>query len=168
MLAIGILGQTVVPSAPTGLTAARAPATQVVLNWTDTSANETGFEIQRATDSGFTAGLTTFTTAVNATTFTNTVPSATDTYYFRVRAFNLVGNSVYTTVGPVLPPALLSYSIFPANAVPVTAAEPDAAAVELGMKFTSNIAGRITGIRYYPYSVLLTHIQIPPSDNCLI
>jgi hypothetical protein len=40
-------------------------------------------------------------------------------------------------------------SIFAVTAVPLVAAEPDAAAVELGMKFTSTTAGRVTGVRFY-------------------
>jgi PKD repeat protein len=43
-------------------------------------------------------------------------------------------------------------SLWKSGAAPTTAADPDTAAVELGVKFKSDIGGRITGIRYYKSS----------------
>ncbi|PYR42224.1 MAG: hypothetical protein DMF93_06310, partial [Acidobacteria bacterium] len=40
-------------------------------------------------------------------------------------------------------------SIFPASSVPTIASYPDAAPVELGLKFRSDAAGTITGVRFY-------------------
>ncbi len=80
------------PRAPSSFTSARnAGNTANVLNWVDNSLNETGFTIQRATDSAFTAGLTTFNLAANATTYTDTV--AAGTYFYRIRASNTVGDT---------------------------------------------------------------------------
>jgi WD40 repeat protein/chitodextrinase len=42
-----------------------------------------------------------------------------------------------------------TFTIWPATAVPATPAEPDTAAVELGVKFRSDSDGYITGIRFY-------------------
>ncbi len=74
-----------VPVAPTNLAAA-ATAPTVTLTWTDNATNETGFTIQRARNTGFTTGLTTFTAAANATTFVDSTVAATTTYYYRVQA----------------------------------------------------------------------------------
>jgi len=82
------------PVAPSNLVAALlASPVRVRLTWTDNSLNETGFTIQRATDSGFTTGLTTFTVGANVATFTDTSVVANTTYYYRVAANNLVGDT---------------------------------------------------------------------------
>ena len=48
-------------AAPSGLSASAAGSTQINLTWSDNSSNETGFAIDRATDSGFTQNLVTTT-----------------------------------------------------------------------------------------------------------
>jgi len=61
----------------------------VVLTWTDNSLIETGFTIQRATNSGFTGNsVTSVNVADNATTYTWTGLSRNTAYYFRIRANN--------------------------------------------------------------------------------
>jgi hypothetical protein len=42
-----------------------------------------------------------------------------------------------------------SVSIFKSSAVPGTPSEPDGNAVELGVKFTSDVAGTVSGVRFY-------------------
>jgi hypothetical protein len=69
------------------------------LRWTDTATNETGFTIQRATNSTFTTGLSSSTAAANATTLTQTVTRNT-TYYYRIRANNTGGSSAWTNAQP--------------------------------------------------------------------
>jgi beta-glucanase (GH16 family) len=77
------------PSAPTSLLAAAVSSGQIQLNWTDTSSNELGFKIERATNSAFTQDFVPITTtAANATGFLDTNLLANTTYYYRVRAAN--------------------------------------------------------------------------------
>src|SRR5262249_52784367 len=88
--------------------------------------NQTGFHLDRATDSGFTQGLITQTIAASATSFTDTATGLApgSTFYYRIRAFNLAGesaNSATATVPiPLAPPK-------PSNAqvLNVTTAEID-------------------------------------------
>ncbi len=47
----------------------------------------------------------------------------------------------FTTVG--------QYSLFPSTATPATVTVQDPNAVELGMKFTSDVSGNVTGVRFY-------------------
>ena len=54
--------------------------------------NPTNFTIQRATNLGFTTGLTTITAAGSVRTVTQTVTRNT-TYYYRIRANNNIGGS---------------------------------------------------------------------------
>jgi predicted phage tail protein len=98
------------PTAPTGLNAVANLTTQITLNWTDNANNENGFKIERSTNS---AGNFTEIAQVGAgiTTFVNTGLNPSTTYFYRVRAFNDVGNSAYsneanaTTLSPPVPNA---------------------------------------------------------------
>lgn len=60
------------------------------LSWTDNSSNETGFAIDRATNVGFTTGLTTFSVGANVTQTTDDLSAIGygTVYYYRVRAIN--------------------------------------------------------------------------------
>jgi hypothetical protein len=65
----------------------------VILSWQDNSIKETGFTVQRANDTAFTAGLVNFTVGANAVTYNDTTTNATLLYYYRVLANNLVGDT---------------------------------------------------------------------------
>jgi phosphodiesterase/alkaline phosphatase D-like protein len=86
------------PSTPGNFTAVNGPNSNktrsVILNWIDNSNNETGFTIQRATNSTFTQGLTTMAAAANTTTLTQTGLSRGTKYWYRIRANN--GTFIYT------------------------------------------------------------------------
>ena len=86
------------PAAPINLTAVTGPnanrTRSVILNWTDISNNETGFTIQRATNSLFTQGLTTVTVGANVTMLTQTGLSPNTQYWYRIRANN--GTIIFT------------------------------------------------------------------------
>ncbi|PWB51165.1 MAG: hypothetical protein C3F13_14850 [Anaerolineales bacterium] len=78
---------------------------RVTLTWVDNSNNEASFEIQRATDINFTIGLTTVTVGANTQTYTTgNIPRVS--YYFRIRAVNILGNSNWVNATPFpIPPA---------------------------------------------------------------
>jgi hypothetical protein len=81
------------PVAPSGLKVANGASSgnsrSVVFTWTDNSSLETGFTIQRATNSGFTGNsVTSVNVAANATTYTWTGLNRNTAYYFRIRANN--------------------------------------------------------------------------------
>jgi hypothetical protein len=88
------------PAAPSNLVAApTGPPTGVRLTWTNnaTSPAATNFYIDRATNAGFTAGLTHITVnSGTATTYTDTTVTAGTTYYYRVRAENAVSYSTWS------------------------------------------------------------------------
>jgi Glycoside hydrolase family 44/PA14 domain/Fibronectin type III domain len=85
--------QVAAPAAPSNLTATAVSPSQINLTWTDNSGNETGFVVERATDSGFTTGLTVTTVAANTISYSATGLAAGTTYWFRVRAANGGGSS---------------------------------------------------------------------------
>jgi endoglucanase len=82
--------------APSGLAASASSSSQIDLTWADNATSETGFELDRATNSAFTSGLVTATLPANTTSRTVTGLSAATTYYFRVRATSSAGNSEYS------------------------------------------------------------------------
>jgi FtsP/CotA-like multicopper oxidase with cupredoxin domain len=83
-----------IPEAPTNLTAVAVAGPPLAANlaWTDNSLDETAFTIQRATDAGFTAGLTAFSAPKDAVSYTDSTILDNQAYYFRVFATNVVGD----------------------------------------------------------------------------
>jgi fibronectin type 3 domain-containing protein len=98
--------QQTAPSAPTGLTGAAVSAAAIQLSWTDGSSNQTGFYLDRATNSTFTANLVTQTLSATAVSFTDSAAgiSSGGTYYYRIRAFNSVGTSSNSPAASVTVP----------------------------------------------------------------
>ena len=85
------------PSAPSDLVATAVSGPGVTLTWNDNSGNETGFEIQRDSGSGF---VTIGTAAVDATSFSDSGLSDNAIYSYRLSATGGSGNSLAsTTVG---------------------------------------------------------------------
>ena len=116
---LDMLASTPLPPAPTGL--ARSGSTvPIMLTWTDPTpvglnpnaplnlgnlANEIGFRILRATVTNGIPGayVPIGTTLANATSFTDTPPSQSQTYSYKVAAYNARGDGVASnalTVGP--------------------------------------------------------------------
>jgi hypothetical protein len=83
------------PAAPSALSAVAASSSQINLTWADNSNNESGFKIERSTDGGANYAEI-FTTGANATSYSNTALSPATPYTYRVRAYNLSGNSAYS------------------------------------------------------------------------
>jgi len=86
------------PEAPSNLTAGitgTGLSKRANLAWTDNSISETGFTIQRATNDTFTTGLTTFNVGPNTTTFINTIGNTNQSFFYRVAAANVVGDTAF-------------------------------------------------------------------------
>lgn len=83
-----------VPSGPSGLTATAAGRATIALKWTDASANEQGFRIERSSDGG--AFSVVATVAADAQAYSDGTVKVNKTYTYRVSAFNAAGTSPYS------------------------------------------------------------------------
>jgi titin len=79
---------TTAPAAPSNLTAINVTQTTLTLTWLDNSNNETGFTIQRATNSSFTRNLVSIPLGANMTSYNDSGLSRNTRYYYRILAFN--------------------------------------------------------------------------------
>ncbi|MGB2781925.1 MAG: fibronectin type III domain-containing protein, partial [Phycisphaerae bacterium] len=114
------------PTAPSNLTATTVSYDKIDLAWTDNSDNEDGFKIERKT-TGAWAQIDTVGEGV--TTYNDTGLDPETTYYYRVRAYNAAGDSVYTNKAsattdavPTIPitinaPYGISYSLAPIDII---------------------------------------------------
>ena len=85
------------PLAPSGLTANALSSSSVKLDWIDNSNDEDGFELERSLNSSGPFNLVANLSA-NSISFSNVGLSPSTTYYYRVRAFNLIGTSNYSNI----------------------------------------------------------------------
>lgn len=82
-----------IPRAPSGLGSSSVSSTQVQLYWNDNSNNETGFKIERKNGGDWTQ---IGTAGADTEIYYSGGLSSANTYTFRVRAYNVDGNSGYT------------------------------------------------------------------------
>jgi hypothetical protein len=153
VFASGPVAPPTTPAAPTGVTATAADGSALV-SWTAPS--DGGSPV-----TGYTVTPYIGTTAQAATTVTGTPPVTSTTvagltngatYTFTVAATNAVGTGPASTASaPVTPTAggCSTCTIWPASATPGTPSIADTSSVELGVKFTSDVNGQVTGIRFY-------------------
>ena len=97
----------VAPTTPTAPSAATATATaynSVTVRWSDNSANETGFKLERSGNGVNYSEIATL--GAGTTSMVDNGVVASSNFYYRVRAFNSVGNSAYSNVATVTTPAV--------------------------------------------------------------
>jgi LmbE family N-acetylglucosaminyl deacetylase len=93
-----VQGVSSTPIAPTNLALQPVSMSEIDLTWADNSANESGFNIERAPDNNGVAGTYAViaTVGANITSFASTGLNTATRYWYRVQAFNPTGNSPYT------------------------------------------------------------------------
>jgi hypothetical protein len=84
------------PLAPSALTAMVVSGTRVDLQWSDNSGNEQGFRIERCTGEGCDTFAEIASVAAGVTTHQDNTVAVDESYAYRVRAFNVAGNSDYS------------------------------------------------------------------------
>jgi chitodextrinase len=136
---------TVVPLAPTNLTASVLSSVKVSLQWTDNATNETGYKIERKIATGNYAVVG--TVLADITNFKDSSLSPNTTYTYRVYPYNAAGNSitysneVTVTTSQIVPnaPLTLTALVTPTNKVNLQWA--DNSLNENGFKIERKIVG---------------------------
>ncbi|MBX7120140.1 MAG: pre-peptidase C-terminal domain-containing protein [Gemmatimonadaceae bacterium] len=105
------------PAAPTGLAVLATSATAARVRWADAADNETSYRIERCQGAACTDFAELTAGAANDTSFSDAGLTAGQTYRYRVRARNAIGNSAYAgpvdvvLAGPTAPSALTATTI---------------------------------------------------------
>jgi titin len=135
------------PATPGNLVATAISSSQINLTWTDNSAGESGFVIERSLDG------TTFTlltsVGANATSYANTGLSSAATYYYRIYATGSGGSSGYSnraqattsTVVVTLPTAPSSLTAVPISTSQISLTWRDNSADEGGFLIERSSGG---------------------------
>ena len=106
-----------IPNAPSGLTATAVSSSQINLAWTDNSANEDLFKIERCQGTGCSTFAQIATVGANVTTYNDTGLTANTSYSYRVRANNLAGDSAYSNTASATTQAAQTVPAAPTNLV---------------------------------------------------
>jgi hypothetical protein len=156
-----------VPAAPGNLVAALWKGTNVYLSWSDNSDNETGFEIQRSVNA--TNWTSRSVAQANETNFVDAAVQPGATYYYRVRAKNLPGDSDFSNEAIMtlpLPPTIVT--------------QPASQTVSPGADVTFTVGATGTGPLHYQWragylpgdvpgatsdTLVLTNVQTGMSGN---
>ena len=164
-----------VPTAPTDLRVTLDSPTSALLNWTDTSSNETGFRIWRRT--GTNGSYTDIgVTSSNVTSFINSGLIPNTTYTYRLTAFNSLGDSgssneaVLTIPGdkPVTPANPTGLIAKATSATQVVLNWVDVSDNETGFRIRRRIgtAGTLTEIGTVSANVnFFTDLSAPPNST---
>jgi aqualysin 1 len=125
------------PTAPTNVAATAVSSTQIDVGWTDTSADETYFQVHRRTllDGVWSAWVLVGSPAANSTGYSDTGLVAETTYRHRVRSCNEDGCSAWALSPIVTTPAGSGPPAEPAN---LTAVAVSPTRIELGWTDTSS------------------------------
>ncbi len=132
-----VLANTLRPAAPTAFSATTVSAAQVDLTWTDASANETQFIIERCTGAGCASFGALATVGADVTAYQDVTVAASESYTYRIRAANIAGESAdagpvtATTLVPAAPTGVTAVAVSPSQ---IDLSWTDAADNELGYR----------------------------------
>ncbi len=135
----------VAPSAPTGVSAAAATS-QAQVSWSE-PANNGGSAITAYKITPFIGSSAQAVTEVGAPSTSTIVKGLTNgtSYTFTVSAVNPAGTGAASAASAAVTPQQTIFDF----GTPATVDSGDTKSTELGVKFTSEVAGHVTGIRFY-------------------
>lgn len=136
------------PEAPSNLVAKALSATEIKLTWTDNSNNEGEFKIERRLSGDEEAPFTLiFSTAASSTSFIDSGLLAGTTYEYRVKAFNLAGDSQYSNPASAMTYIPDTVSPYAVNFVNPTGGSTVSGTVNVKIEATDNVG--VTSLRFY-------------------
>jgi len=149
-----------VPAPPENVTVTPLSATEISVSWQDNSDNEDGFKVDRR-QSGTGDWVRVQTTGPGVESFTDSGLPADTTFYYKVKAYNAVGNSAYSSVaGATTQPALI-----PAIAVSTTAIEVSCYEGEQADDVTFHVWNSGTGTLLYDVVETSSTMEIAPTGG---
>ena len=120
------------PASPSNLNATAVASGQIKLAWIDNSSNETGFAIERSPN-GVNNWIEITTVADNTITYTDTGLTSGTTFFYRVAAYNLNGNSAFSNTG-----SATTIEVQPESPTNLGAVTFSSAQIDLSWQDTSN------------------------------
>jgi hypothetical protein len=119
----------VVPVAPSLLTTLANSTSQITLNWTDNSTNETGFNIEQMNGATWTVLAT---VPAGSTSYVSTGLASNTAYTYRVNALNSAGPSGYTNTSTATTQNVIITPTAPAAPTSLTASAVSSTQIALG------------------------------------
>ena len=105
------------PNAPSNLSAAAVSSSQINLTWADNATDESGFYIERCAGASCTNFAQIATVGADVTSYANTGLAASTSYSYRVRAYNVAGNSAYSNTASAVTLAAPAVPNAPTNLI---------------------------------------------------
>jgi hypothetical protein len=138
-------GAATAPSAPTGVSA-QGDSKSAVVHWTAPSSNG-GSPITGYTVTPYIGSTAQTPMSVGAAATSARVTGLTNgtSYTFKVKASNAIGSGVESAASGAVTPRASIFEL----ATPAVADGGDTSSVVLGLKFRSDVAGSVTGLRFY-------------------
>ncbi len=145
------------PSRPLDLVAVPQTQGRTELNWTDNSSEEEGFLLERSTDGvGFTEIAE---MPANSTAYADSALAPCAAYVYRVRAYNLAGESSYSNAAPAM--TLAAPGDFCLSVPPGMPTSASITAGETATFFLTLVPGG------NPLTVALACTSLPPGARCV-
>lgn len=139
---------TVSPAAPINLAATASSTSAISLSWSS-SAGATGYSIERSANGS--TGWAQIGTTTGATTYQDTALASGTTYYYRVRATGGSTSSAYSNVATATTTGTTTSTTDTlwSNSYTPSIDSYAAGNYELGVKFRTDVAGTVNGVRFY-------------------
>lgn len=154
------------PEEPDDLAAVAVSPSQVNLTWEDESNNEDNFRIDRSTSDNF-SGAVSFTAPKNTEAYSDSTVAWNNTYYYRVLAVNVLGNSDASDTVPVatdFPAAPTNLTAMVAGPAQINLIWIDNSNNESSFRVERSTAANFTGMVPFTVSTNITSY----SDNAVL
>ncbi|HEY3016693.1 MAG TPA: DUF4082 domain-containing protein, partial [Nocardioides sp.] len=125
--------------------------TGATITWTTDEASDS--QVEYGTTTSYGSSTTLDPALVSGHSQPLTGLSASTLYHYRVKSKDAAGNPATSADATFTTAAAATSSIWSSSTTPATANENDPRAIEVGVKFRANVAGTITGIRFYKGSL---------------
>lgn len=137
---------TTVPSAPGSLMATASNSSAIALAWTDNATDEVGYKVQRSYDGANWNEIASL--SQNAAGYADSGLSAGQPYFYRIYAYNSMGNSAYSNTASATPVAPVTDSTPPT--INIVNPQPNTTVSgTVQISVSASDAGGLSGVKLY-------------------